>query len=667
MTAYNLSLESDKPTAELRSREAEAIEPFATLSNSGLTSLDSSQGDNDFASSNTYDAGYDEWVSDPFIQPFTWETFMGMDMDFDLVSYLVAQQNERHWLMTPWDCTSCLKNIQPLQQDHCPTNSTEMSSVEVCNEDTLLAEDFCHVEEIDYAAYECIRLFQREHERNGRRHFPSFKMIYTFVQLYFEYFDRYYPFVHPHMMNNDHTSWILLLAIATIGARYSAIDFVEQYAADLQDILSQAISQNLPADLETPTVSFIQAMLLMTVCLTFGGSTAYLNRLARDKNVILTLFDSLPQRQGAFLPSANIEETWRNWLVQETQDRLALCIMRFEHYQLLFFEFRILPQFKSLLNRLPCDESLWRCRSAKEWHIRWANGQGVKRTLANAMSADDKIQTADSLHGPNIEIFILAFLNKDRADIGGPAYATNIGPGAKPLLNMMMANVDEFFDIFTRRYLATRSLVPAQASMIVFHIIYILRKVPLRKLTALTGWQATARETESAKVDLDYWMHTDRVSARRCLWHAACVYRDLHDKAKFECYEPLSITIASLYIAAFDALNEAASLSNDIATVKGAPVRIDRMDHEYEINAWVESSENARIHLTGIGILTGERSANRQFAEIRKVLSSRQPWSRLCHGLAYMVGLTVKERQVRSFEYKRNGRLPYEEGPLHSE
>lgn len=68
-------------------------------------------------------------------------------------------------------------------------------------------------------------------------------------------------------------------------------------------------------------------MLLMTVCLTFGGSTAYLNRLARGKNVILTLFDSLPQRQGA-LPGANLEETWRNWLAQETYDRLALCIMR---------------------------------------------------------------------------------------------------------------------------------------------------------------------------------------------------------------------------------------------------------------------------------------------------------------------------------------------------
>ncbi|PCG89896.1 Transcription factor [Penicillium occitanis (nom. inval.)] len=641
MTASNLSLESDKPTTELRSREAEAIEPFATLSNKSLTSLDFSQRDNDFASSNTYDASYDEWVSDPFVQPFTWETFMGMDMDFNL-------------------------DIQPPQQDHCPPNPTQMSSVEVCNEDTLLAEDFCHVEEIDYAAYECIRRFQREHERNGRRPFPSFKMIYTFVQLYFEYFDRYYPFVHPHMMNNDHTSWILLLAIATIGARYSAIDFAEQYAGDFQDLLSQAISQNLPADLETPTVSFVQSMLLMTVCLTFGGSTAYLNRLARDKNVILTLFDSLPQRQAALLPSANIEETWRNWLVQETQDRLALCIMRFELYQLLFFEFRILPQSKSLLNRLPCDESLWRCRSAKEWHIRWANGQGAKHTLANAMSADDKSQTADSLHGPNIEIFVLALYAEERTATEQLVFSPLLH-GAKPLVNKMTANVDEFFDVFTRRYLATRSLVPAQASMVVFHIIYILRKVPLRKLTALTGWQATATETESAKVDLDYWMHTDRGSARRCLWHAACVYRDLHDRAKFECHEPLSITIASLYIAAFDALNEAAPLCNDIATVKSAPVRIDRMDQEYEINAWVESSENARIHLTGIGILTGERSANRLFAEIRKVLSSRQPWSRLCHGLAYMVGLTVKERQVRSFEYKSNDRLPYEEGPLHSE
>jgi hypothetical protein len=131
-----------------------------------------------------------------------------------------------------------------------------IKGVELCGEDTLLAEDFCHVEEIDYAAYEHIHHFHQEHERDGCQPFPSFKMIYTFVQLYFEYFDRCYPFVHPHMMNNDHTSWILLLAIATIGCKYSAIESAEKYAADLQNLLSQAISQNVS---ETRPSSFCMA------------------------------------------------------------------------------------------------------------------------------------------------------------------------------------------------------------------------------------------------------------------------------------------------------------------------------------------------------------------------------------------------------------------------
>jgi hypothetical protein len=242
---------------------------------------------------------------------------------------------------------------------------------------------------------------------------------------------------------------------------------------------------------------------------------------------------------------------------------------------------------------------------------------------------------------------------------------------------MMTVNVDEFFDIFTRRCLASRSLAPAQASLVVFHISYILRKVLLRKLTAFTGWQATARETESAKLYLDHWMNTDQVSARRCLWHAASVYRILHDKAKLECHEPLSFVIACLYIGAFDTLNETPCNAGDLsgvadgadntATAKGAHVRIDRMDDEQEIDAWVESRENHRIHLTGIGILTGARSANRLFAEIRKSLSSRQPWSLLCHGLTYMLGLTVEERQVQSIEWKNNDRIPSEEGQLRSE
>jgi hypothetical protein len=66
------------------------METSATPGNTGLTSLDFSQSDNDFESSTTYGAASYEWASDQFMQPFIWETFMDMDMTFDSVRYLLA-------------------------------------------------------------------------------------------------------------------------------------------------------------------------------------------------------------------------------------------------------------------------------------------------------------------------------------------------------------------------------------------------------------------------------------------------------------------------------------------------------------------------------------------------------------------------------------------------
>lgn len=248
-------------------------------------------------------------------------------------------------------------------------------------------------------------------------------------------------------------------------------------------------------------------------------------------------------------------------------------------------------------------------------------------------------------------------------------YNLNLGIGR--VSDIMAQTADEFFDILTQYHLSSRPPIYPGAHTVIFHLTCILRKVSLRMLAVHTGWQANSRETESAKAYIEHWMKTNQPSARRCLWHAAAIYRHLREKANLECHEPLSLVIASLYIWAFDMLSDRTSQGDSSVTGSGpdgattgskGPVRIDRLNDERELNAWAESLRNDRIHLPGVGIPNGERSANRLMAEVQKVLSLRQPWSRLCRGLAYMVSLTVKERQVRSLEWKRNDLIPPETG-----
>lgn len=77
--------------------------------------------------------------------------------------------------------------------------------------------------------------------------FPWWRVIQDFVHLYFEHFDHEYPVIHPYALEfgHDKTSWMVLLAVVTVGSQYSAFGNASQFSASFGEILSQAIEQNV--------------------------------------------------------------------------------------------------------------------------------------------------------------------------------------------------------------------------------------------------------------------------------------------------------------------------------------------------------------------------------------------------------------------------------------
>ncbi|KAF7527183.1 hypothetical protein PCG10_003010, partial [Penicillium crustosum] len=76
--------------------------------------------------------------------------------------------------------------------------------------------------------------------------FPWWRVIQDFVHLYLEHFDHEYPVIHPYALEfgHDKTSWMVLLAVVTVGSQYSALGNASQFSASFGEILSQAIEQN---------------------------------------------------------------------------------------------------------------------------------------------------------------------------------------------------------------------------------------------------------------------------------------------------------------------------------------------------------------------------------------------------------------------------------------
>ena len=94
--------------------------------------------------------------------------------------------------------------------------------------DVLKAENFPHVQPLGRNNYEKILsiIAQASKERKIFRPFqksalPSTEAFNCFVQLYFEHFQPIFPLLHQPSFNPSKSSWVLVLAVATIGCRYS--------------------------------------------------------------------------------------------------------------------------------------------------------------------------------------------------------------------------------------------------------------------------------------------------------------------------------------------------------------------------------------------------------------------------------------------------------------
>ncbi|USP74859.1 hypothetical protein yc1106_02133 [Curvularia clavata] len=108
------------------------------------------------------------------------------------------------------------------------------------------AELFGHVSKIPEPSYNRLRDFYiSERGYYDNESFPPSRLLHAFVELYFEYFDPYLPFLHPMRAGSDDLSWILLTAVAAIGSQYSDVRDAPAFAVVLQNLLRKATHPKL--------------------------------------------------------------------------------------------------------------------------------------------------------------------------------------------------------------------------------------------------------------------------------------------------------------------------------------------------------------------------------------------------------------------------------------
>lgn len=171
-----------------------------------------------------------------------------------------------------------------------------------------------------------------------------------------------------------------------------------------------------------------------------------------------------------------------------------------------------------------------------------------------------------------------------------------------------------------------------------FHLISILRDVPLRHIYALCGWKATDAETDAARDVLSAWMRTNSERARKCVVHAGALFGDARRHVYKTSFDALLLLISSLYLWAYQTLSPDASPG-----VGSRPVlRIDCGVDEAVARAWINGESDYAIHITGVGRLTGRDSAVRLLKELCRVFYLSTSWTTFHFGAARGIEQVIK-------------------------
>ncbi|KAJ5958686.1 uncharacterized protein N7479_005836 [Penicillium vulpinum] len=205
------------------------------------------------------------------------------------------------------------------------------------------------------------------------------------------------------------------------------------------------------------------------------------------------------------------------------------------------------------------------------------------------------------------------------------------------LRTMMFQSMDEVFAAIPTS--AKPDYIAAQD--VIHHVLCLLRVVSLHMLESFSGWQGEDAEIDTSAKSLKQWMENNAPIARKCLWHAVCVFSTLKAKQKFACHDPLCFLIAFFYIWAFDALVVAPEIEKPEASTKEI-----RLLDTREIHIWIAEGPNTRLNLVGVGALTGKGSSLRLLSEVYQIFSKRKSWSGLCRGLASAVEQLLRKQTI---------------------
>ncbi|KAK4052462.1 hypothetical protein OIV83_002264 [Microbotryomycetes sp. JL201] len=244
----------------------------------------------------------------------------------------------------------------------------------------------------------------------AERFVPKLELLDLFVQLYFECFAPILPMIHKPTFDPNTCPSFLLLAVASVGARYAYDRVVgaKMHGHALTEIARRMYQAVSDADNTlTRTVGWQQSMLLVLFTGLASGNKRDLERAQAYSSMPITF----SRRQGWFKEpkvddsherTFSLEERWKRWRDREEIKRLGFATLVFDSMATMLWNHESSSLYLDAAKTpLPCHDRLWDAPTAVAWQALFRGsllpGRGLETLAAVRLACDQSTHSAEAL------------------------------------------------------------------------------------------------------------------------------------------------------------------------------------------------------------------------------------------------------------------------------
>ncbi|GAA6004022.1 hypothetical protein JCM10207_006519 [Rhodosporidiobolus poonsookiae] len=210
----------------------------------------------------------------------------------------------------------------------------------------------------------------------SERFVPRLELLELFIQLYFEKYHALFPLIHKASWDPNTAPSFLVLAVASVGARY-AWERVVGASMHAHALLESArrMSQ-LMGDLDNTllrTVAWQQTILIVLQSGIFSGNKRDLERTQAFASMPVTFcrrqgWLKEPQVDEAAEEQLPLDERWKRWRNREEIRRLGFGALVFDCAGTALWNIESLTLYLDAANTpLPCHDALWDAPTSTAW------------------------------------------------------------------------------------------------------------------------------------------------------------------------------------------------------------------------------------------------------------------------------------------------------------